>query len=118
MTIEIDRFELQKSCLDSWIAQGAPENAAVVSGLLEELAEGGLKFTLPRRYVVDGSKPSDAILDNAGEQPSFTLPDHKIQNVCEHLPESQRHAVKCRMRCAYETTEAADGNQAFGKIKW
>ena len=38
------------------LREGATENATVVGALLEDLAARGLDFTVPRLYVLDGSK--------------------------------------------------------------
>lgn len=38
------------------LVQGATENAKVVSGLLDHLAERGLDFSQPRLYLMDGSR--------------------------------------------------------------
>jgi putative transposase len=116
VAIGIDRFG-HKIVLG--LRQGATENAAVVGELLEELAERGLKFAQPRLYVVDGGKAiRRAILNCAGEAAFIQRCQvHKIRNVCDHLPESQRHAVKYRMRSAYEMTEAVDAKQALWKLQ-
>ena len=115
VAIGIDRFG-HKIVLG--LRQGATENAAVVGELLEELAERGLDFTQPRLYVVDGSKAiRRAIVDHAGDAAFFQRCQvHKIRNVCEHLPEAQRHAVRYQMRCAYEMTSIADSKQSLFKL--
>jgi putative transposase len=100
------------------LRQGATENATVVGGLLGELAERGVDFTRPRLYVIDGSKAIYAAIRNyAGDAAFFQRCQvHKIRNVTEHLPEAQRHAVKFRMRAAYEWTEAADARQTLFRL--
>jgi transposase-like protein len=115
VAIGIDRFG-HKNVLG--LRQGTTENAAVVGALLEELAERGLDFTEPRLYVVDGGKAiRRAIQDHAGEAAFFQRCQvHKIRNVCEHLPEAQRHAVRFRMRAAYEMSEAADARQSLYQL--
>lgn len=115
VALGIDRFG-HKIVLG--LRQGTTENAAVVGALLEELAERGLDFTEPRLYVVDGSKAiRRAIQDHAGEAAFLQRCQvHKIRNVCEHLPEARRPAVKFQMRAAYEMTEAADARQALYRL--
>jgi transposase-like protein len=115
VAIGIDRLG-RKTVLG--LRQGATENAAVVGEMLEELAERGLKFTQPRLYVVDGGRAiRRAILNHAGDAAFLQRCQvHKIRNVCDHLPESQRHAVKFRMRCAYEMDEAVDAKKALCKL--
>ena len=115
VAIGIDRFG-HKIVLG--LRQGATENAAVVGELLEELAERGLKFNQPRLYVVDGGKAiRRAILNHAGEAAFIQRCQvHKIRNVCDHLPESQQHAVKYKMRCAYDANGPADAKQTLFKL--
>jgi transposase-like protein len=100
------------------LRQGATENATVVGGLLGELAERGVDFTKPRLYVIDGSKAIYAAIRNyAGDAAFFQRCQvHKIRNVTEYLPEAQQHAVKFRMRAAYQMTEAADARQALFRL--
>lgn len=100
------------------VRQGATENATVVGGLLGDLAERGVDFTQPRLYVIDGSKAIYAAIRNyAGEAAFFQRCQvHKIRNVTEYLPEAQRHAVRFRMRAAYDQTEAADARQALFRL--
>lgn len=115
VAIGIDRFG-HKIVLG--LRQGATENAAVVGELLDELAERGLPFNQPRLYVVDGGKAiRRAILNRTGEAGFIQRCQvHKIRNVCDHLPESERPAVRYKMRCAYDTTEAVDAKQALLKL--
>lgn len=115
VAIGIDRFG-HKMVLG--LRQGATENAAVVGELLEELAGRGLSFSEPRLYVVDGGKAiRRAIVNHAGDAAFIQRCQvHKIRNVCEHLPESQRHAVRFQMRCAYEAASAADARQGLFRL--
>ncbi len=100
------------------LRQGGTENATVVEALLGELAERGVDFTVPRLYVVDGSKAiRRAILNYAGEAALLQRCQvHKIRNVTEHLSESQRPAIKFRMRAAYEMREASEAKQALYRL--
>jgi transposase-like protein len=115
VALGIDRFG-HKIVLG--LRQGATENATVVGELLQELVERGLDFREPRLYVVDGSKAiRRAILNHAGDAAFIQRCQvHKIRNVCEHLPEGRNHAVRFRMRAAYEMTSVADAKQALYKL--
>ena len=115
VAIGIDRFG-RKVVLG--IRQGATENAAVVGGLLGELAERGVDFNQPRLYVIDGSKAIRRAVSNfAGDAAFFQRCQvHKIRNVTEYLSEAQRHAIKFRMRAAYDMTEAVDARNALFKL--
>jgi putative transposase len=98
--------------------QGSTENAAVVSGLLGELSERGVDFNQPRLYLVDGGKAiRTAIRDFAGDAAFVQRCQvHKIRNVAEYLPEAQRHAVKFKMRAAYQMPEAEDARRALYRL--
>ena len=48
------------------LVQGAPENAQVVSGLLDHLAERGLDFSPPRLYQLEGSRALRAAIQRPG----------------------------------------------------
>ena len=115
VAIGIDRFG-RKIVLG--MRQGATENAAVVGGLLGELAERGVDFNQPRLYVIDGSKAIRRAVSNfAGDAAFFQRCQvHKIRNVTEYLSEAQRHAIKFRMRAAYDMTEAVDARNALFKL--
>jgi len=115
VAIGIDRFG-HKIVLG--LRQGATENATVVGSLLSELMERGVDFTQPRLYVVDGSKAISAAIHNyAGEAAFFQRCQvHKIRNVTEHLPEAERHAVKFRMRAAYQMPDIGDARRALFQL--
>jgi putative transposase len=100
------------------LRQGATENALVVGELLGELAERGVDFNTPRLYVMDGSKAIRRAITNYAGTAAFLqrCQVHKIRNVTEYLPEASRHAIKFRMRAAYEMDETADARQALYKL--
>ena len=115
VAIGIDRFG-HKIVLG--LRQGATENATVVGGLLGELAERGVDFNQPRLYVIDGSKAIRRAISNfAGDAAFFQRCQvHKIRNVAEYLSESERPALKFRMRAAYQMTELVDARNALFKL--
>jgi transposase-like protein len=100
------------------LIQGATENATVVSGLLDQLAERGLNFSEPRLYLLDGSKALRAALArHAGDAAFFQRCQvHKIRNVTEYLPEGQRPAVKYKMRLAYAQRDASDARLSLYRL--
>lgn len=71
------------------LRQGATENATVVRQLLEDLQRRGLDFSVPRLYVVDGSKALSAALRKvAGACAQIQRCQvHKIRHVVDHLTE-------------------------------
>lgn len=100
------------------LRQGSTENAAVVRDLLGDLMERGVDFTVPRLYIVDGSKAIRSAIRSYAGDAAFVqrCQVHKIRNVAEYLPEAQRHAVKFRMRAAYLSNEAVDARNAILKL--
>jgi transposase-like protein len=100
------------------LIQGATENATVVSGLLDQLAERGLSFEKPRLYLVDGSRAlRAAVVRHAGEAAIFQRCQvHKMRNVIEYLPEEQRPAIKYKMRMAYAQRDVNEARQALYRL--
>lgn len=100
------------------LRQGATENAAVVGGLLGELSERGVDFTVPRLYIVDGSKAIRAAIRNYAGDAAFVqrCQVHKIRNVVEHVAEADRPGLKYRMRVAYGAVEAADARRLLYQL--
>ena len=100
------------------LMQGATENAAVVSGLLDQLAARGLDFTQPRLYLLDGSKAlRAAIVRHAGDAAFFQRCQvHKIHNVVEYLPPLYQHRIMYRMRQAYAGDDVSDARQALYQL--
>ena len=117
------------------LVQGATENAKVVSGLLDHLAERGLDFNEPRLYLLDGSRALRAAIErHAGEAAFFQRCQvHKIRNVLAYLPDTHQHWFKYKLRLAYlpdthqhwfkyklrlayAQTDAADARQALYRL--
>lgn len=100
------------------LRQGATENAAVVGGLLGELAGRGVDFSKPRLYVTDGSRAIQAAIRNYAGEAAFLqrCQVHKIRNVTEHLPEEKRYAVKFQMRAAYQLDSIGEARQALFRL--
>ena len=90
----------------------------MVSGLLDQLSERGLDFSVPRLYLLDGSKALRAAIRRHAGEAAFLqrCQVHKIRNVTDYLPEEQRHAVKFRMRAAYGMPDASDARQALYRL--
>jgi transposase-like protein len=100
------------------LRQGATENATVVGALLGDLMERGLDFSVPRLYIIDGSRAIRSAIRNHAGDAAFVqrCQVHKIRNVTEHVAESDRAALKYRMRVAYGAVEAADARNLLYKL--
>ena len=98
--------------------QGASENATVVRHLLDDLAQRGVEFDVPRLYVVDGGKAlHSAIRKKAGKCAVIQRCQvHKIRNVTDHLTEEFQMAIRCRMRNAYAMREFGDARRALDTL--
>ena len=115
VAIGVDRFGCK---LVLGMTQGATENATVVGELLQQLADRGLDFGRPRLYIVDGSRALRAAIQRHAGNAAFLqrCQVHKLRNVAEYVPESERPRLKFRMRAAYAKPEFADARDALYKL--
>ncbi len=92
------------------LREGATENAAVATALLEDLVRRGLDPARPRLFVIDGSKAlrsaSGAVF--GADQSVQRCRNHKPRNVTSHLPKGQHEQALATMRSAFKL-EAAEG---------
>lgn len=97
------------------IADGATENGAVVTALLEALVERGVKPGVKRLFVIDGSKALRQAIERVygADNPVQRCRLHKVRNVCDHLPEEQRPYAKLVMRAAFRL----DADQGPKRLK-
>ena len=99
------------------LREGATENATVVGELLEDLAARGLDFSVPRLYVLDGSKALlAAVRRHAGEAALIQRCQiHKKRNVLDHLPQEHRR-VQQKLNNAYAMAEYAEARRALDRL--
>jgi transposase-like protein len=92
------------------LREGATENAAGATALLEELVRRGLDPARPRRFVIDGSKALRSAIDTVfgADQLVQRCRNHKQRNVTSHLPNDQHDQALATMRAAFKL-EAAEG---------
>jgi transposase-like protein len=100
------------------LRQGASETATVVGELLNELAERGVDFSVPRLYILDGSRAlRKAVVERAGDAAFIQRCQvHKIRNVAGYLNEADAARVKFRMRGAYSKSNAADARNELLRL--
>ena len=100
------------------IREGATENTAVVSSLLNELVERGIDFSVPRLYILDGGKAlAAAVRKHAGEAGFIQRCQvHKKRNVVDHLPDEYKADVRRKMQNAYAMAEYADAKRALDQL--
>jgi transposase-like protein len=86
------------------VVEGATENAAAATALLEDLVERGVKPGRKRLFVIDGSKGLRKAVDTVfGKQnPVQRCRSHKVRNVMGYLPEHLKDQVKAAMQAAFK----------------
>ena len=86
------------------IREGATENAAVVTALLEDVVSRGVDPKRKMLFVIDGSKALRAAINAVfgAEQPVQRCRAHKLRNVLGYLPKDQQAQVKSVLRAAWK----------------
>ena len=86
------------------IREGATENAAVVTALLEDVVARGVDPKRKMLFVIDGSKALRAAINAVfgTEQPVQRCRAHKLRNVLGYLPKDQLAQVKSVLRAAWK----------------
>jgi putative transposase len=88
-------------------AEGATENATVVTDLLAGLRERGLEVTRPILVVIDGAKALRRAVTEVFDHPVIQRCQlHKLRNVTDRLPDAVASTVAKRMRRAYHHPDA------------
>jgi transposase-like protein len=90
------------------LRQGATENSAVVTSLLEELRERGVRTDLPTLFVLDGAKAlHTAVIRVWGKFAVIQRCQvHKLRNVKAHLADKHHEELAQRLSAAYHETNA------------
>ena len=98
------------------LREGASENSAVVTALLEDLVSRGIRPGVKRLFVIDGSGALRAGIDAVfgSDQPVQRCRIHKIRNVQGHLPENKARYATLVLRAAFRMEDHA---KAMGKIR-
>lgn len=102
------------------VRQGATENSAVVTELLEDLVARGLAPQQRRLFVIDGSKALRAAIERVfGEQvPVQRCRVHKLRNVRAHLPRHLQAQVQSAMRAAFRLAPEAGLAKLKQQASW
>jgi putative transposase len=89
------------------LAEGATENATVVTDLLANLRDRGLEVTRPLLVVIDGAKALRRAVTDVFDHPVVQRCQlHKLRNVTDRLPDAVASTVAKRMRAAYHHPDA------------
>jgi transposase-like protein len=88
------------------LRQGATENAAVCTSLLEDLAARGVATDQPTLFVLDGAKALAAAVRRVwgGQAVVQRCQVHKLRNVQAHVPKRHWAETKRRLHAAYRET--------------
>jgi len=102
------------------LAQGATENAVVVTGLLQELVERGVRPERRRLFVIDGSKALRAGIDAVfgPGNPVQRCRNHKQENVAAYLPKELGAQVRLVMRAAWRLPEKEGLARLCAQAEW
>jgi len=103
------------------LRQGATENATIVTSLLEELRERGVRTDLPTLFVLDGAKALLAAVVRVWGK--FAVIQrcqvHKRRNVEAHLPDKHHDELRERLNVAYHETNATQACTLLAAtVKW
>lgn len=86
------------------LVEGASENGASVTSLLESLVERGLEPSRRYLFVIDGSKALRSAIRRvfSNHSPVQRCRAHKVRNVSDKLPEDLKDQVVSVMKAAYK----------------
>jgi transposase-like protein len=103
------------------LRQGATENAVVVTSLLEELRERGVRTDVPTLFVLDGAKALVAAVVRVWGK--FAVIQrcqvHKRRNVEAHLPDKHHDELRERLNAAYHETNVTQARTVLvATVKW
>jgi transposase-like protein len=103
------------------LRQGATENAAVGTALLEDLRERGLEAGRPTLFVVDGAKALRAAMTRVWGKNAVNqrCQVHKRRNLKAHVPEKHWPELERRLSEAYHETNYATAKASLeGTARW
>ena len=103
----------RKHVMGLW--QGATENTAVCTSLLEDMTRRGLDTGKAYLFVLDGSKALRSAVAKTFGQDALVqrCQQHKRRNVSEHLPEEHQSAIDARISAAYKMAEYDDAKKSL-----
>jgi len=99
------------------IREGSSENARVVTDLLNDLVDRGVKADQLRLFIIDGSKALRCAIDSVfgHKNPVQRCRNHKVRNVLSYLPKDQHEQVQASMKAAF-SLNAKQGQQKLQKL--
>ena len=100
------------------LVEGATENTATVSALLDNLVERGLDPAVSRLFIVDGAKAlSKAIRATFGKDSLIQRCQvHKARNIMDRLPKELHASTRRVLRQAWELDDAAKAEKLIRNL--
>jgi transposase-like protein len=100
------------------LMEGATEHSAVVQALIDDLIERGLEPSVPRLFIIDGSKAlAKAIRRSFGRHtPIQRCQIHKARNIMERLSPALHASVRRALRQAWELDNAAKAEKLIRNL--
>lgn len=97
------------------LREGATENGAVCTGLLEDMARRGLDTQRDYLFVLDGGKAlRSAVARMFGSEALVQRRQaHKRRNIREHLPPECQETIDVRTRAAYNMASYEDAKRSL-----
>jgi putative transposase len=102
------------------LTEGATENAVVVTQLLEDLVERGVKVGRRRLFVIDGSKALRKAIDQVygRHNPVQRCRVHKRKNVLAYLPAGLQAQTAAALRAAWKLEPIQGMARLRTQIAW
>lgn len=99
------------------LREGSSENATTVGELLADLVSKGVGPTRKRLFVIDGARALRNAIDAVygRDNPVQRCRNHKVRNVCDHLPKDQHANAKATLRAAWKM-DAAEGRKQIEQL--
>ena len=98
--------------------QGSTENKSVVTSLINDLEERGLKSDEGILFVMDGSKALHSAVNSTFGERAFIqrCRVHKKRNVIDHIPKGQQPMVKQIIDSAYKETDIDKAREKLNSL--
>ena len=102
------------------LREGSSENATTVGELLGDLVSRGVGPGRRRLFVIDGAKALRAAIDRVygTGNPVQRCRNHKVRNVCDHLPKDQHANARATLRAAWKLDVAEGMRQVEQLARW
>lgn len=100
------------------LAEGATENATLITGLIEDLVERGLSADEGLLFVIDGAKALRAAIARCFGQRALVqrCQVHKARNIAEHLPRDQHAFIARKLLAAWREPDPEAAKRSLAAL--